>query len=176
MIETSKSSKMNLGENTYKRKRESDRRRRIVIGEVESEVERSMEWRPYRNLPIAPGLPDLVLPDLVLPDLVLPDLVLPDLVLPELRRPTRSTCEDLGDEDLGIHFDLEPIDPPEELPEGYELGGRPTRSTCEDLGNEDLETHFDLYPIELGGPPPRSTCEDTGDEAFGIRFDVSNYR
>ena len=160
MIETSKKSKMNLGENTYKRKMESDRRRRIVIGEVE--VERSMEWRPYGNLPIAPGLPDLVLPDLVLPELGGP--------------PTRSTCEDLGNEDLGIHFDLEPIDPPEELADGTpELGGPPTRSTCEDLGNEDFETHFDLYPIELGGPPTRSTCEDGGNYA-AIRFNLSKYR
>ena len=109
---------MNLGENTYKRKNDRERRRRIVIG-VEAEVERSMEWRPYRNLPIAPGLPDL-------------------------GRPTRSTCEDVGNEDLGIHFDLVPIDPPEELPEGYELGGRPTRSTCEYLWNEDLGIHFDM--------------------------------
>jgi len=144
---------MNLGENTYKRKNDRERRRRIVIG-VEAEVERSMEWRPYRNLPIAPGLPDL-------------------------GRPTRSTCEDVGNEDLGIHFDLVPIDPPEGP---RELGGRPTRSTCEDLGNEDLGIHFDLVPIdppeelpegyELGGRPTRSTCEYLWNEDLGIHFDM----
>jgi hypothetical protein len=114
---------MNLGENTYKRKGCWERKRRIVIDEPESQG-----WKPYGNLPIAPGLPDVNAYEVG-------------------GRPTRSTCEDVGNEDFGIHMELLPIDPPEELPpdvNAYELGGPPTRSTCEDLGNEDIGVRFDV--------------------------------
>jgi len=117
-----------LGENTYRRKYGWQRKRRVVVEEDKSAPSSidfsygSYEYgsslpiiRPvlfgwmqcYPNLPIAPGLPDLPdrLPDLPdrLPDL--PELLyeLPDLPhgLCDLgSRPTRSTGEDVDENDV----------------------------------------------------------------------------
>jgi len=91
-----------LGENSYKRNSDWDRKRRIVVNAAEEEEEREQqqsnrivyEWTPYSNLPIAPGLPDIV-----------QDV---DVGAYELGGyPTRSTCEDMEDGGLTeISFDL----------------------------------------------------------------------
>ena len=55
-----------LGENSYKRNSDWDRKRRIVVN-VEEEPQKHIDFSegsyvrtPYENLPIAPGLPDIV--------------------------------------------------------------------------------------------------------------------
>lgn len=92
-----------LGENSYKRNSDWERKRRIVVN-VEEEREQQQqqsneivnrivyEWTPYPNLPIAPGLPD----------------ILQHVGAYELGGyPTRSTCEDMEDGGLtDISFDL----------------------------------------------------------------------
>lgn len=55
-----------LGENSYKRNSDWDRKRRIVVN-VEEKPQKHIDFSddsyvrtPYENLPIAPGLPDIV--------------------------------------------------------------------------------------------------------------------
>ena len=72
--------KMNLGQNTYRRKHDWERKRRVVIDIEAGIVKEFNVWKPYPNLPIAPGLPDDILDRL--------EYGLPD------SKPTRSTCED----------------------------------------------------------------------------------
>lgn len=89
-----------LGENTYKRNYSWERKRRIVVN-VEEETpvpvdfnKAIYEWRPYPNLPIAPGLPDFVLDCYHLGD-----------------TPTRSTCADtMDEEEIDVSFDLSKYD------------------------------------------------------------------
>ena len=52
-----------LGENSYKRNSDWDRKRRIVVNVEEPQKHIDFSdgvWTPYENLPIAPGLPDIV--------------------------------------------------------------------------------------------------------------------
>jgi hypothetical protein len=137
---------MNLGENTYKRKGAWERKRRVVIDETR-------EWKPYPNLPIAPGLPDV-------------SVVETKESYKLGGRPTRSNCEDTRDEDECW-----------EEEESYKLGGRPTRSNCEDTRDETKEwEEEEIY--KLGGRPTRSNCEDTRDEeeVKGMYFNIATYK
>lgn len=83
-----------LGENTYKRNYAWERKRRIVVYPEDEIPEITHGWRPCPNLPIAPGLPDII----------------PNAY--ELGGyPTRSTCTDTmkdyeDGEEYEISFDL----------------------------------------------------------------------
>jgi hypothetical protein len=130
---------MNLGENTYKRKGAWERKRRVVI-------EETREWKPYPNLPIAPGLPDVS--------------VVREENYKLGGRPSRSSCEDTRDE----------------KEESYKLGGRPSRSSCEDTREEECWDERENYKLGGRPTRSSCEDTRDEEEVKGMYFNIATYK
>jgi hypothetical protein len=129
---------MSLGENTNKRNNDWERKRRVVLTEEENPPRN--EWSPYKNLPIAPGLPE---PRSTWDEESISMLISDDILFP--KGISRDTCADIRKYDgkqCEGSFDLSKI---REVSRRLGL-----RDTCADIRKYDekqCEVSFDSSKI-----------------------------